>query len=133
MKQRIYLLIEERLRNRRDELRGRLAAVERDMRRESDPLSADWAEQSTQRANDEVLSCIRLTAETELREIESALRRLEEGSYGICRKCGEPIASGRLYSVPHTDCCSDCAPAARASSGTPRVPPAGGGTRARRA
>ncbi|HUJ53195.1 MAG TPA: hypothetical protein VLX08_06550, partial [Steroidobacteraceae bacterium] len=94
MKQRIYILIEQRLRARREELRGRLAAVERDMRRESDPLSADWAEQSTQRANDEVLSCIRLNTEAELRDIESALRRLEDGTYGMCRKCGEPIASG---------------------------------------
>lgn len=119
MKQRVYVLI-ERLRNRRDELLGRVAAVERDMRREGDPLSPDWAEQSTQRANDEVLSCICLTADAELREIESALRRLEDGTYGICRKCGEPIAFGRLYSVPHTDCCSDRAPAARALSGISR-------------
>jgi RNA polymerase-binding transcription factor DksA len=123
----MYLLIEQRLRNRRNELRGRLAAVERDMRRETDPLSGDWAERSTQRANDEVLSCIRLTAEAELREIESALRRLEDGTYGICRKCGEPIAHGRLYSVPHTDCCSECAPVARAPPGTHRMPPSGGG------
>jgi len=131
MKQRIYILIEQRLRARRAELRSRLAAVERDMRRETDPLSADWAEQSTQRANDEVLSCIRLTSESELREIESALRRLEDGTYGMCRKCGEPIASGRLYSVPHADCCSDCAPAARASSGLRRPPPSGGSSGAR--
>ena len=132
MRQRIYNLVEQRLRNRHHELRGRLAAVERDMRRETDPLSADWAEQSTQRANDEVLSCIRLTAEAELREIESALRRLEEGTYGICRKCGEPIAFGRLYSVPHTDCCSDCAPGARGISGQRRTPPSGGSSGAAR-
>lgn len=81
MKQCVYLLIEPRLRKRRDELRGRVAEVERDMRRESDPLSPVWAEQSTQRANDEVLSCIRITAEAELREIglmayvESAVNR----------------------------------------------------------
>ena len=131
MKQRIYILIEQRLRARRAELRSRLAAVERDMRRESDPLSADWAEQSTQRANDEVLSCIRVNAEAELREIENALRRLEDGTYGLCRKCGEPIASGRLYSVPHADCCSECAPAARVSSAGRRPPPSGGGSGAR--
>jgi DnaK suppressor protein len=131
MRSRIHNLIQQRLCNRRDELRLRLTTVKRDMRRETDPLSADWAEQSTQRANDEVLSCIYLTAEAELREIENALRRLEDGTYGMCQKCGEPIASRRLYSVPHADCCSDCAPATSASTGTRRPPPSGGSSAAR--
>ena len=31
-----------------------------------------------------------------LQAIEGALRRIEEGSYGVCRDCGEPIAEARL-------------------------------------
>jgi RNA polymerase-binding transcription factor DksA len=111
MKGRIHDLIEKRLLNRRDELRYRLATVERDMRHEADPLSPDWAEQSAQLANEGVLASMRLSSEAELREVESALRRLADGTYGICRRCGELIAPGRLYSLPHTDCCSGCAAA----------------------
>ncbi|MDD5702312.1 MAG: TraR/DksA C4-type zinc finger protein [Dehalococcoidales bacterium] len=46
-----------------------------------------------------------------LAEVEHALQKLEEGSYGICEKCGQPIALARLEALPHaTFCvkCSDC-------------------------
>jgi len=109
MKARAQGLIERRLRNRHDELRNRFAAIERDMRREADPLCPDWAEQSARRANDEVLASMRLKSVAELREVQAALRRVHDGTYGICRVCGEPIADGRLYSLPQTDCCGDCA------------------------
>src|SRR5215217_8300348 len=35
-----------------------------------------------------------------LQAIEGALLRIEEGSYGICRDCGEPIAEARLTAIP---------------------------------
>jgi len=101
VKERILEFIERRPSSRRDELRHRLAALETDMRRESDPLIADWAEQSAQRAKDDVRAGIRARSESELREVESALRRLAGGTYGTCRECGEPIVPGRLYSLPH--------------------------------
>jgi DnaK suppressor protein len=122
MKQSMQALIGRRLRKRRSELRRRLTALDSDMRRESEPLSADWAEQSTERANDEVLASVRLTCEAELRQVEDALRRLEEGTYGMCRECGEPIEPGRLYSVPHADLCSDCA-SPRGTGGSHPNPP----------
>jgi len=52
-----------------------------------------------------------LAGSAELREVESALRRLEQRTYGICRRCGTAIAHHRLYGQPHTECCSQCAPA----------------------
>lgn len=38
--------------------------------------------------------------EAELRDIEDALRRLEEGSYGRCEVCGQPIPDERLEANP---------------------------------
>lgn len=38
--------------------------------------------------------------ETELRDVEDALRRLEEGSYGRCEVCGQPIPDERLEANP---------------------------------
>ncbi|GAC1518168.1 MAG: hypothetical protein NVS1B12_09890 [Acidimicrobiales bacterium] len=38
--------------------------------------------------------------ETELRDIEDALRRLEEGTYGQCEVCGQPIPDERLEANP---------------------------------
>jgi DnaK suppressor protein len=43
-----------------------------------------------------------------LQAIEEALRRLEKGTYGICRDCGEPIAPARLKAIPWTRVCITC-------------------------
>lgn len=40
--------------------------------------------------------------ELELAEIDSALRRIEAGTYGICEVTGEPIAAARLRAIPWT-------------------------------
>jgi RNA polymerase-binding transcription factor DksA len=40
-----------------------------------------------------------------LDQIEAALARLREGSYGICTVCGEPIGEGRLEARPWTPFC----------------------------
>ncbi len=40
--------------------------------------------------------------------VEDALRRLEDGSYGICQRCGRPIPEARLEAVPWTGHCVGC-------------------------
>jgi DnaK suppressor protein len=44
----------------------------------------------------------------ELRLIEGALRRIEDGSYGVCAHCGQPISAKRLQAVPWAEYCVDC-------------------------
>ena len=44
----------------------------------------------------------------QLREVEDALDRLEEGTYGICEDCGAPIKLERLKVLPFTTCCVQC-------------------------
>src|SRR6188474_2405994 len=43
-----------------------------------------------------------------LQAIEEALVRMDKGSYGICRDCGEPIAVARLLAIPWTRVCISC-------------------------
>lgn len=45
----------------------------------------------------------------ELQRLEAALRRLEDDTYGLCLRCGEEIAEGRLRADPATPLCIDCA------------------------
>ena len=40
--------------------------------------------------------------------IEEALHRLDQGSYGVCRDCGESIARARLEAIPWTRVCIAC-------------------------
>ena len=44
----------------------------------------------------------------ELRAIESAKRRIREGTYGICERCGHPIQLGRLLADPSVARCFSC-------------------------
>jgi DnaK suppressor protein len=43
-----------------------------------------------------------------LQAIEEALYRMEKGTYGICRDCGDPIAPARLEAIPWTRVCISC-------------------------
>ena len=43
-----------------------------------------------------------------LQAIEEALYRMEKGTYGICRDCGEEIAPARLNAIPWTRVCITC-------------------------
>jgi RNA polymerase-binding transcription factor DksA len=41
-------------------------------------------------------------------QARDALRRLDDGTYGICEACGGPIAYERLEAIPHTLRCVAC-------------------------
>jgi DnaK suppressor protein len=43
-----------------------------------------------------------------LRNVRAALRRTEEGSFGVCLQCEEDIGSKRLAAVPWTAFCIQC-------------------------
>ena len=43
-----------------------------------------------------------------LAAIDAALARIEEGTFGICRTCAQPIAEERLEALPWTTQCIDC-------------------------
>lgn len=47
--------------------------------------------------------------EVEIRRIDAALARIEDGDYGYCVTCGEEIARKRLDLDPATPNCIDCA------------------------
>lgn len=44
-----------------------------------------------------------------LQKVERALERIEDGSYGDCLSCGEPIPAGRLEIMPESGFCVQCA------------------------
>lgn len=69
----------------------------------------DWSDLATERESDEVLEGMGLSAQAEIRAIEAALHRVEEGSYGACVRCGAEIGEERLDLLPATPFCRDCA------------------------
>jgi len=51
--------------------------------------------------------------ESALSRTERALAKLDEGTYGACDTCGEPIARARLRALPDGVLCLDCAASER--------------------
>ena len=47
-------------------------------------------------------------SEQVLNEIDGALKRIEEGTFGTCRTCGRPIGEERLEAIPYATQCIDC-------------------------
>ena len=43
-----------------------------------------------------------------LYQIDDALKRLDDGSYGICQQCNQPISMSRLKAVPYASMCISC-------------------------
>jgi DnaK suppressor protein len=43
-----------------------------------------------------------------IQQIDDALERIEDGSYGVCESCGLEVAEERLEAMPFTRLCHDC-------------------------
>ncbi len=46
--------------------------------------------------------------ESALKDITSALERIKDGAYGVCKYCGKPIAPKRLLARPTANSCVEC-------------------------
>ncbi len=63
-----------------------------------------------------------------LGEAIAALRRIDEGTYGTCENCGQPVPEERLKAIPWTRYCTKCAqalnpgPAVNLNAGRPGKP-----------
>jgi len=75
---------------------------------ETNTRQGDLADQAS--GNNEVHIQLKLkqTDAKILQAIEEALWRIEKGTYGVCRDCGEPIAEARLNAIPWTRVCITC-------------------------
>jgi RNA polymerase-binding transcription factor DksA len=56
----------------------------------------------------QVTRVLQLAAEAALRDIDAALERIADGSYGICERCTEPIVPERLEILPTSRLCTPC-------------------------
>lgn len=48
------------------------------------------------------------TLEKQLQDVNASLKRIEEGKYGICKYCGQPIEGKRLEARPTSSACIAC-------------------------
>jgi RNA polymerase-binding transcription factor DksA len=98
---------------RQKQISDRIAELTAHMQKLSDdldqPLPAHLEDQAIDLEDDEVLSGLGRAHMQEVRLLNDALKRIADGSYGICQKCGDAISDARLDAVPHAMICRTCA------------------------
>jgi RNA polymerase-binding transcription factor DksA len=80
---------------------------EADARDGSEPsaLPSHIADQGSDRGRVDVSLGRRESASTEIQEIDEALERIRDGSFGLCENCDKPIVKGRLEAIPYARLC----------------------------
>lgn len=101
--------LRKQLLSSRQEVLHRVTAIQKDLRNETNPIEKDSQEQALQLENDEVLGALDEGGRQMLIKIDRALKRMQDGEYGICAGCGTEIPAARLTAIPYTDLCVDCA------------------------
>ena len=91
---------------RRSDLTRDLHAMEQVL---DQPAPRDVEDAATERQGDEVMEALGRAEVAELHQIDAALARIDEGTYGFCLKCGEEITPARLKLLPAAPLCRNCA------------------------
>jgi len=71
-------------------------------------FSTHLADLGSDRAESDVSLGRRASASSEIQEIDEALERIQDGSFGLCESCEKPIARERLEAIPYARLCMPC-------------------------
>ena len=94
--------IAKALKIRLSELTSRVAQIDSELRK---PLSVDSEDRATDLENQDALEGIEISEIREIQQIGEALKRIAEGTYGICSQCGGDIDPKRLKALPTATRC----------------------------
>jgi DnaK suppressor protein len=100
--------VETNLLRRRDALRRTLSGELGQFRTSDDSVVGDPIDVALDTEYAEINCELAETETRELAQIERALERVREGSYGVCEHCGRKIPVARLQAVPHASMCIQC-------------------------
>ncbi|MDD4493227.1 MAG: TraR/DksA C4-type zinc finger protein [Eubacteriales bacterium] len=108
--------LRSRLDKRRNELMGikdRMMANNQGVQSESEPTELSNydnhpAEIATELFQVEFNKGLLHHNDNSIREVENAIKKIDEDRYGICELCGEPIEDQRLETIPYARLCIDC-------------------------
>lgn len=97
----------EALRKKQRELEEDIARLKDEARETGESEVRDTTDDATaQQDSAEALEEIALESQT-LEQVEDALKRVADGTYGKCVICGRPISPARLEAIPWTPYCLD--------------------------
>lgn len=103
------LRLHKSLLSRRSDLKKKLAGELADLRDfKAADSTGDSADAAFDSGSDEMASQLAELDARELHQIERALARLKQGTYGLCEGCLVKIPVSRLNALPYTPSCIDC-------------------------
>jgi DnaK suppressor protein len=102
------LRLHKTLVGRRDELRKRLGGDLKDLRAMTSAIAGDEADRAFDSGSGEVSSQLAQLESRELFQIERAIQRLKQGTYGVCEGCAKKIPVSRLNALPFSTTCINC-------------------------
>lgn len=80
---------------------------------EIDKAESEEVERATEKWDVQTLARLGEADARSLAEVIAALRRLDDGNYGTCENCEEPIGDERLDALPTARMCIECADESR--------------------
>src|SRR5207302_5703450 len=99
----------DKLLQRREALVGQVQAAEAYSRERDAEATQDPADLAANAYTKELMMSMSTNDRQLLESIDAALDRIENGEYGKCANCGEPIQEKRLEAVPWARHCLKCA------------------------
>src|SRR6187431_1866745 len=93
---------------RRDALRKALAGDLSSLKELREQSGGDVVDFALDSAQDEISSQLAEVESRELAQIDKALERMNEGSFGTCEGCNEKISMARLNALPYATFCIEC-------------------------
>ena len=93
---------------RRDALRKALAGDLSSLKELREQSSGDVVDFALDSAQDEINSQLAEVESRELSQIDEALERMRDGSFGVCEGCKSNIPLARLQALPYAKCCIEC-------------------------
>lgn len=101
--------LHSRLQRRREELYKSIADELTDLRHErGGRTGSDDGDAAAESLITEMNSRLAQMETRELKQINRALARLQQGTYGTCEACGKKIPVARLNALPYTSVCVEC-------------------------
>jgi DnaK suppressor protein len=103
-----FQALRQRLEAQRDEIINMYKQDLRAGQESADDGTEDIVDRANNHYNRELMFSLSDTERNTLLQIENALRRMDEGTYGRCANCGRDIALPRLEALPWARFCVDC-------------------------
>jgi len=75
---------------------------------DEDGNDSHLGDSATETLDREMEQSLEENAEHLLASIDAALKRIQDGTYGICERCGRPIGEERLEALPYATKCIEC-------------------------